>query len=55
MALESSIGVYEFMLDLDGMQAFKNEKVSSQVEEDVWEEPNQRLPESPDMDDVVYK
>ena len=30
MTLESDIGVYEFMSDLDGMDAFINEEVPSQ-------------------------
>ena len=41
------------MLDIDGMDAFINEEITSQEEEDVWEETYQGLPESPDMDDVM--
>ena len=53
MTLQSSIGKDEFMSDLDGMDAFINQEVPSHEEEDVWEEPYQELPESPDMGDVV--
>ena len=53
MTLESTIGADEFMLDLDGMDAFINAEVPQQEEEDVWEEPYQVLPDSPDMEDVV--
>ena len=38
---------------LDGTDAFINKEVMSQEEEDVWEEPYQGLPDSPDMGDVV--
>ena len=55
MTIESAIGADGFMSDLDGMDAFINEEVPSQEEEDVWEEPYQILPDSPDMDDVVYQ
>ena len=53
MALESAIGAYEFMLDLDGMDAFINKGDPSQEEEVVWEESYQGLPDTPDMDNVV--
>ena len=55
MALESEIGADEFMSDIDGMDAFINEEVPSQEGGGVWEEPYQWLPDSPDMDDVVYQ
>ena len=35
MTLESVIGAYEFMLDIDGMDAFINKEVTSQEEEYV--------------------
>ena len=44
MTLESAFFTDEFMLDLDGMDAFINEEVTSQEGEDVWEEPYQGLP-----------
>ena len=53
MTLESVIGADEFMLYLGGMNEFINKEVPSQKEEDVWEEPHQGLPDSPEMDDVV--
>ena len=55
MTLESTIGADEFMLYIDGMDAFVNKEVPSQEEEDVCKEPYQILPESPDIDDVVYQ
>ena len=36
MTLESDIGTDEFMLDIDGMDAFINEEVTSQQEGDVY-------------------
>ena len=53
MTLESSIGAVEFISDFNVIDVFINKEVKSQEEEDVWEEPHQGLPESPDMDDVV--
>ena len=41
------------MLDLNGMDAFINEEVPSQEEEDVWQKPYQGFPDSPDMVNVV--
>ena len=53
MTLESTIGADEFMLDLDIMNAFINEEVMPQEEEDFWEEPYQVLPDPPNMDNVA--
>ena len=53
MAMKSAIGTYEVMLDINGIYAFIDKEVLSQEEEDVWEEPYQLLPDSPDMGDVV--
>ena len=50
--LDSSSGADKFMSGLGGMDAFINEEVPSQ-KEDVWEEPYQVLPDSPDMENVV--
>ena len=36
MTLESAIGADEFISDIYGMDAFINEEVTSQEEEDVW-------------------
>ena len=36
MTLESAIDTYEFMSDLDDMDAFINEEVPSQEGGDVW-------------------
>ena len=55
MELEYAIGIYEFMLDIDGMDAFINKEVTSQEEEYVWEKPYQGLPDSPDIDNVLDK
>ena len=41
MTLESVIGEDEFILDLDGMDAFINEGVLSKEEEYFWKEPYQ--------------
>ena len=41
------------MSDIYGIDEFINKEVPSQQEEDVWEKPYQRFPDSPDMDDVV--
>ena len=49
MILESSIGADEYMSDIYDMDAFINEEVISQEEEDFWEEPYQVLTDSPDM------
>ena len=49
MTLDSASDADEFMLDLDGIIAFINKQVPSQDEKDVWEEPYQGLPDSPDM------
>ena len=38
------------MLDINGMGIFFNEDVPSQEEDDVWDEPYQVLPDSPDME-----
>ena len=51
--LESDIGADYFLSYLFSMDEFINKEVPSQQEEDVLEEPNQGLPDSPDMDDVV--
>ena len=53
--LESAIGKYEFMLDIDGMGALINEEVTSQEEEDIWEQSYQGLPYSPDMEMLCIK
>ena len=55
MTLESSIGADEFMSDIDGMDASINEEVTSQEGEDIWGVQYKGLPDSPDMDDVVYQ
>ena len=52
MKQESAIGADKFMSYLDVMDTLINEEVPPQ-EEDVWEEPYQVLPESPDMEDVM--
>ena len=53
MTLESTIGVDEFMSDIDGMDTFISEEVLSQEEEDAWYKPYQGLPESPKIDELV--
>ena len=53
MKIESAIGADEFMSDRSGMDAFINKNVTSQEEEDVWEESYQGLSDSPDMDDAM--
>ena len=53
MTLKSDIGADEFSLDFDVMGIFMNKEVPSQEEEDFWEDPYQRLSDSPDMEDVV--
>ena len=55
MTLESAIGTYEFMSGIDGIYAFINEEFPSQEEEDVLDKSYQGLPDSPDMDNVVYQ
>ena len=37
------------------MDAFINEEIPSQQEEDVWEKRYQGLPDSPNMDNVMYQ
>ena len=41
------------MLYLNDMDAFIKKEFTLQEEEDIWEEPYQVLPDSPDMGDVV--
>ena len=53
MELDYEIGSNEFMSDLNGIDAFINEEVQSQEGGDVWEEPYQVLPDSPQMDNVM--
>ena len=53
MMLESDIVADEFMKDIDSMNAFIDEEVPSQKEDDDWEEAYQVLPDSPYMEAVV--
>ena len=41
LPLKSDIGADEFMSDIDGTYAFISKEVTSQEEEDFWEEPYQ--------------
>ena len=53
MVLESAIGIDEFMSDLNVMDAFINNEVPSKEGGNVWEDPYQELPDSPEMNIFV--
>ena len=55
MELGYYIGTDKVMLYLDGMDAFIDEEVMSKEGIYVQEEPYQVLPDSPEMDEVVYQ